>query len=107
VSTSEERRSLISRIDKFITDLETRPEPPDRWESARTAYAIGFLLHGNLSMAQREISFAQFPHELRPPAEVVIVPPIFAKVTPSQLRQTFDETLNRLVAPIPDGRSKR
>jgi hypothetical protein len=93
---SESRRILIRRIDQFIAFLEARPDPPDRWESARTAYAIGFLLHGDLNMGTREISFAQFPHELRPPDEVVSVPAVFAKVTASQLRQSFDAALDKL-----------
>jgi hypothetical protein len=94
MSGNEESRRLIERIDTFIATLELSGEPPDCWQYLCTIAALDCLSRGNAALAARDMTFAETPHELRPPTAVAKIPKAIAGLTAADLRVRFDDAVN-------------
>ena len=91
---NENSRRLIDRIDAFIAALERSGDAPDRWQYLCIVDALDCLCKGNAAVAARDVTFAETPHELRPPTEVAKLPKTIAGVTAASLRLRFDAAVN-------------
>jgi hypothetical protein len=91
VGTARGLNGLIARLERLLEKMEQAGRRPDRWEDCCVLRALDALHEGDLLMAEREITFAETPPELRPPKEVAKIFAMQEIFTIGELRDSFEE----------------
>lgn len=82
-----EREGLIDAIESFLDGFEQAGRQPDLWESIYLLRAVENLIENFLTVARKDLAYAETPHELRPPAEFKKLPKNYAAMTVAELRE--------------------
>jgi len=98
------RVDVLVRIERLLRRWENAERQPDPWESGCMLQAMDSLHEGELELAARSLAFAEFPHELRPPAEVAQLYRMASPFSIGELRDSLEEIkTSRCLRPIDRG----
>jgi hypothetical protein len=98
------RFDVLARIERLLCQWEDAERQPDPWESGCMLQAMDSLHEGELERAARSLAFAEFPHELRPPAEVAQLCRMAAPFSIDELRDSLEEIkTSRRLRPVDRG----